>query len=152
MKFGNGNNCIFAFDMKRRITEIVKYLVVCLAFAVANKAADYCVVHDSDSHESASEIRLPETNLTKTEYSSFSMPENQCRIPRQSNFISSVRTCTQAHRNNHSNHSRQGFTLTKSGKSTNEYTTKLFLTSLMDFPSGMNESNHHLIGLRKLLI
>ncbi len=83
---------------------------------------------------------------------SFSVPETQCRVPRQSNVINPTRTLSQGKRNHPVNHSRHGFTLSKSGKSMNQYTTSLFSVSINRFPSGLAESSHHLIYLGKLII
>ncbi len=134
---------------------ILKLLIVCLALISAQKADDFLYPSDRDgfpSIQNDSEIRKPETGLIRTENSVFSMPESQCRIPRQTNFTNSLRTSGHAQRQNNAGQLRTGYTLVKSGKSMNEYTTSLFFRSILDFPSGMNESNHHLISLRKLII
>ncbi len=132
---------------------ILKYLVICLAVIFAQKADDLLFSdYNITINGRTSEIKTTETNLIMMDYSSFSAPEAQCRIPRQTNFTNSFRTPVQAHRHNTGNTSRNGFTLTKSGKSMNVYTTSLFLISIINFPSGMKEANHHLIGLRKLII
>ncbi len=138
---------------RKRVIGFIKYAVICLAFVFVNKADDIFVCESGHAaYEILSEIRKHESDLIKTENSKFSAPENQCRVPRQSNFTTSLRTAAQAHRNSQTNHSRNGFTLTKSGKSMNGYTTSLFIISILNFPSGMNETSHHLIGLRKLII
>ncbi len=132
---------------------ILRLVIVCLAVLFAQRADDLLSQDHMDALKvSESEIKNPETNLVKTENSSFSMPETRCRVPRQTNIAIPLRTFGQAHRHNISNHSRHGFTLTKSGKSMNEYTTSLFFRSLIDFPSGLAETNHHLISLGKLII
>ncbi len=130
---------------------ILKYLIVCLALICVNKADDF-LRHTDNVAETVSEIIPTESNHIKAENFSFSMPEAQCRIPRQTSVANSLRTFAQAHRLNPTNQSRSGFTLTKSGKSTNVDTTLSFLSSIITFPSGMNETNHHLISLRKLII
>ncbi len=132
--------------------SILKCFIVCLLCIAANKADDWLYRTDSRIGTINSEIRIPEANLISIENYSFSSPETQCRVPRQSNFTSTLRTFSQAQRNSSSNHSRHGFVLTKSGKSMNEYTTSLFFISILNFPSGLNEANHHLISLRKLII
>ncbi len=129
-------------------------LIVCLALSCFDKA-DYLPYADSDDSLCSilSEITTTDTNLIEAENLTFSVPETVCRVPRQTNFSNSLRTISQVQRQNSStNHARNGFILTKSGKSMNEYTTSLFLISILNFPSGMNETNHHLIGLRKLII
>lgn len=83
---------------------------------------------------------------------SFSAPETQCRVPRQTNVINPTRTVSQAKRSGSSDFSRHGFTLSKSGKSMNQYTTSLFFVSINRFPSGLAETGHHLIHLGKLII
>lgn len=83
---------------------------------------------------------------------SFSSPENECRVPRQTNVANTSRTSVQAKRNNQVNCPRNGFTLSKSGKSMNSYTTLLFFNSINRFPSGLAETSHHLINLGKLII
>ncbi len=134
--------------------RILKLIVVCLACISANKADDLLDKNISRDFDNGiiSTVSGDENNIIKTGYSSFSMPETQCRIPRQSNFSISLRTFGQAQRNNSTNSSRNGFTLMKSGKSMNEYSTSLFHTSILNFPSGMSESTHHLISLGKLII
>ena len=72
---------------------------------------------------------------------SFSAPETQC-----------TRTVSQAKRNGSSDFSGHGFTLSKSGKSMNQYTTSLFFVSINRFPSGLAETGHHMIHLGKLII
>ncbi len=132
---------------------VMKLLFVCLVMLTAGKADDllHCDARTSAA-EIISEIRNTETNLIRTENSAFSIPETQCRIPRQTNFTGTARTLVQAGRHNISSQGRNGFTMTKSGKSMNEYSTSLFFISILNFPSGLNESSHHLIRLRKLII
>ncbi len=132
---------------------VLKYVIVCLAFLYADKADDF-LFHASEHspEETVQEIIRTESVRTTAENFAFSMPEAQCRVPRQTNIANSLRTFAQAHRNGGINHSRSGFTLTKSGRSMNENTISSFIISIKNFPSGMAESSHHLIGLRKIII
>ncbi len=130
---------------------LVRILFVCLAVLLFSKTDElYSSIRIED--EVSSEILIPTDEYFQTENYSFSAPETQCRVPRNSNFSISLRTFAKAHRSNPSSQSRNGFTMVKSGKSTNEYTTSLFLISIFNFPSGLNESTHHLISLGKLII
>lgn len=78
--------------------------------------------------------------------------QTECRVPRQTNIANSFRTFSAHRRYNTTTYSGSGFTVTKVGKSMNTYSSSLFFSSLRLFPSGLNESSHHLINLRKLLI
>lgn len=82
----------------------------------------------------------------------FSTSETQCRVPRQSGYSSSTRSISNTRRPNTTHMPKTGFILTKSGKSMNSHTTSLFLNSISRFPSGMTETDHHFIGLGKLII
>ncbi len=110
------------------------------------------LVDKADVLPSASESSDFATVLIEAENFAFSMPEPSGQLPRQTNFTSSLRTFAQAGRQNQPHQNRHGFTMTKSGKSMNVYTTSLFFQSILNFPSGLNESSHHLISLRKLII
>ncbi len=134
-----------------RIIGFLKYMVVCLALVAFDKADD-ALMDSKTTAETASLLTVPEEDFIDTNIYSFSVPENQCRIPRNSNLTTSLRTFSSGQRQNTSNFARNGFTIVKNGKSMNEYTTNLFFVSLYNFPSGMNESSHRLIGLRKLII
>ncbi len=129
----------------------LKYMIICLAL-VAFEKADDSSVDSKMTEETASLITASAEDFIDTDVYSFSVPENQCRIPRNSNLTTSLRIFSSGQRQNSSNFARNGFTIIKNGKSMNEYTTNLFFVSLYNFPSGMNESSHHLIGLRKLII
>ncbi len=124
-----------------RIIRILKYLLVCLVFSVIDRADDSILSHIENR-----------TSYLSTENYSFSTPEPQCRLPRQTNFSNVLRTSGQSLRTNQTNSSRNGFILAKSGKSMNPYTTSLFFVSLIRFPSGLTETHHHLISLGKLTI
>lgn len=78
--------------------------------------------------------------------------QTECRVPRQTNIANSFRTFSANRRHHTTASSGNGFTMTKAGKSMNTYSSSLFFDSLRLFPSGFNESSHHLINLRKLLI
>ncbi len=146
------NICLYLQRMKRNfIINVLKFLVLSLVFVLISRTeADS--VQSNVSTDCGKEIRIPDEDVVRTGHSSFSMPEPQCRIPRQSNLANTLRVHSQAQRQNHTPQSRHGFTMTKSGKSMNEYSTSLFFISILDFPSGLNESSHHLIRLRKLII
>ncbi len=134
--------------------SILASLIICMSCLLNDNADlssssffndDHYVVNliDSDSRDA---------HHYQNENFSFSAPETQCRVPRQSNVINPTRTLSQGKRNNSVNHTRHGFTLSKSGKSMNQYTTSLFFVPINRFPSGLAESSHHLIYLGKLII
>ncbi len=129
-------------DMRfERIIRILKYILLCLAFIAIDKADDSAISHTANASYDFS-----------AENYSFSTPEPQCRLPRQTNFSNLLRASGQSVRSNHTNNCRNGFVLAKSGKSMNPYTTSLFFVSLIRFPSGLTEANHRLISLGKLII
>lgn len=125
--------------------SILAGLIICLSCILNDKADDVLVSYDY-GHNIGSHF------MDQDKRDFFSAPETQCRVPRQSNVINSTRTLTQAQRSNTTNISRHGFTLSKAGKSMNQYTTSLFFVSINRFPSGLAESSHHLIYLGKLII
>lgn len=134
--------------------SILASLLICLSFLLDDNADvssssfvndDHIVVNLTDSDSC-------DANHYQNGNFSFSASETQCRIPRQSNVINPTRTLSQGNRNHPVNHSRHGFTLSKSGKSMNQYTTSLFFVPINRFPSGLAESSHHLIYLGKLII
>ena len=146
-------NCKFAHEMKLKgKISILLCLIVSLSFMLGDKAD----VFSSDCSECSSEDLLyvdsSDDSGIRTGHFSFSTPETQCRVPRQSGVSNHTRTLSQAKRHNPTNLSRNGFTLSKSGKSMNSYTTSLFFTTLYKFPSGLAETSHHLIYLGKLII
>ncbi len=134
-----------------RIMGFIKYIIISLAVICIDKA-DFNNADEPVNANYVSEILDPYSYSIDSENYAFSSPKTRCRVPRQSNFTNTLRTSSQAQRQNTVNQSRNGFTLVKAGKSMNEYTTSLFLRSIINFPSGLSESNHHLIGLRKLII
>lgn len=123
--------------------SILASLIICLSFMLNDKA-DATSFIDLDNSS--------EVVLGNHDNYSFSVPETQCRVPRQSNVINPPRTVSQTKRNNSFHGFRHGFSISKSGKSMNSYTTSLFFVSLYRFPSGLAETSHHLIYLGKLLI
>ncbi len=134
-----------------RIISVLKYMIVCLAFIYMDKADEFhsaAFIEDADK----SEFTVPAEKHFHADNFAFSAPETQCRVPRQTSVTNTVRTITQASRNHSTTNSRNGFTLIKAGKSMNDYTTSLFFISKLNFPSGMDEADHHLISLGKLII
>ncbi len=141
-------------DFVRQL-RILKYLVICLScFLIADKADDLLYHEVAAAKPAESRITPSDGGRIDNEtYSfSFTVPEAQCRIPRQTSISYTLRTFAQAKRPNHVNTARHGFTMAKSGKSMNPYTTSLFFVSILNFPSGLTEPSHRLISLGKLII
>lgn len=131
--------------------SILASLIICLSCMLTDKADGTSF---SDSYGHNSEIFSdsdPVHHIQEDEFS-FSTPETQCRVPRQTNVVNTTRTASQAKRTGSTTFVGHGFTLSKSGKSMNPYTTSLFFASIIKFPSGLAESSHHLINLGKLII
>ncbi len=135
----------------RRNNWIVKCIVICLASACLCLADDFAVGKFQDK-EVISDITVSPSVCLGLTHSSFSATHLQCSIPCNFNFANSFRTSFQTQRQNGGGSAKKGFTMIKAGKSMNEYSTSLFRRSIVKFPSGMNEDNHHLIALRKLII
>ncbi len=132
--------------------RILKYLVICLAcFSVADKADDL-LSHQEENPVTVSRVTPVENYTDSGDFHSFTTPEAQCRIPRQTSISNTFRTFAQAKRLNHLNSARHGFIMEKPGKSMNQYTTSLFSVSILNFPSGLSETTHRLISLGKLII
>lgn len=135
--------------------RILKYLIICLSCCFMADKADDLLYHEAEylpSGSSVSEVLPVENRFNDADNYSFTAPETQCRIPRQTSISNTLRTFAQAKRPNHLNSTRHGFTMTKPGKSMNPYTTSLFLVSILNFPSGLSERTHRLISLGKLII
>ncbi len=144
--------CIFAAEMDCvRKFWILKYLAICLACLLADKADDL-LCHDTNVIMAESCIQLADSDCIDNSTYSFSSPDIPCRVPRQTNIANTVRTFTQAKRPNHPNMARHGFTLAKSGKSIKHCTKSLFSLSILNFPSGLTQTNHRLISLGRLII
>ena len=105
-----------------------------------------------DNESAVREMIDAKTFSDASDYSAFSSSETQCRVPRQTSYSNSTRNISNSRRTNSTSVPRNGFVLTKSGKSMNSYTTLLFQDSINRFPSGMTETDHHLISLGKLII
>lgn len=91
-------------------------------------------------------------NTVRSSDAILSLPQNECRIPRQTNIVNNLRNYSQAKRNNGISSIRTGFATTKSGKLMNPHATSLYFDSIRLFPSGLTETTHHLISLGKLII
>ncbi len=133
------------------LKKFLRLVVICLAFVCIDKAAG-SLSPDSDSHSAVSETLNTASHQFHPNSFAFSTAETQCRVPRNSNFANSLRPFAKTLRQNSTSQTRNGFALIKSGKSMNDYSTSLFIVSMLNFPSGMNESTHHLISLGKLII
>lgn len=131
--------------------SILASLIICLSCILTDKAEGISF-SDSYGHISAIFSDSDPVHHILTDEFSFSTPETQCRVPRQTNVVNTIRTASQAKRTGSSTFIGHGFTLSKSGKSMNPYTTSLFFASIIKFPSGLAESSHHLINLGKLII
>ncbi len=131
--------------------RLIRFIVICLASVFLCMADDFVNEKVCDE-DSVHEIISCSSFSGKCVDCSFSATVAQCSVPRNSTSANSLRTSIQSQRHNTGNSSRTGFTMVKAGKSMNEYSTSLFRKSIVTFPSGMNESNHHLISLGKLII
>lgn len=149
----NGMIFIFLSQMhflKRNI--IISVLFICL-IGIFCKTDDYTDKASVDYQ--LSEIAEAANNAYNALLSSeaiLSSPQNECRIPRQTNIVYSLRNYSQAKRNNGVTSFRTGFATTKPGKLMNPYATSLYFDSIRLFPSGLTEATHHLISLGKLII
>ncbi len=130
---------------------LVRCIIVCLASIVlcmADNSVRGKAVQDDAGHI----VQSSSSAFFDCNSYFLSVPAQRCSSSRNSTSTNSLRTSYQSPRQNTSNSTRTGFTIIKAGKSMNEYSTSLFRKSIVNFPSGMNESNHHLIALRKLII
>ncbi len=116
--------------------RLIRYIVICLA------AICLCMADDIERGN----VYVPYADC------SFSASDLQCGVPRNSTYTNTLGPSLQVQRQNTGNSGRTGFTIMKTGKSMNEYSTSLFHKSIIRFPSGMNETSRRLIGLGKLII
>ncbi len=130
---------------------LVKYIIICFVLVCMGKADD-SVCEGGFGDESVSEIISSSSFSGKSVNYSFTATSYQCSVPRNSNYTNSLRTSYQTQRHNSGGSAKRGFTMLKTGKSMNEYSTSLFHKSIANFPSGLNESSHRLIVLGKLII
>ena len=131
---------------------LIKIAFACLAVLLMNRT-DGFGASDLNGVKDSYELSVPhdEFDLSADNFT-FSVPETECRVPRQTNSFNSTRTFSQSQRNSNTSSCRTGFTLSKPGKFMNPYTTSLFFISIFKFPSGLSEATHHLISLGKLII
>ncbi len=142
-------------DFVRKFS-VLKYIVICLTCLSVAEKADDLLCPDVNVPEYQTTYHICGTDSDRNHFDvshySFTSPDAQCPVPRQSNIANTSRTLVQAKRPNLQNMARHGFILAKSGKSMNKYTTSLFFVSILNFPSGLTGSSHHLISLGKLII
>ena len=131
----------------------VQIIILTIVFFFGYSAIDNDHISNHTDLESAGLDISDVSSLSKTaDCYAFSSSETQCRVPRQTSYSSSTRSITNSRRSGPTNLPRNGFIMTKSGKSMNSYTTSLFFNSINRFPSGLTETDHHLISLGKLII
>ncbi len=135
----------------KNLNRMIKFMCVCLASVLLCMANES--VHDEIRGDGPS-AGIRTSVSYSSDYADFSFTSSavQCNAPRNTTSTNSLRTSYQTHRHNTGKSARTGFTMIKSGKSMNEYSTSLFYKSIVNFPSGMNENNHRLISLGKLII
>lgn len=134
----------------RRIIQIILLTIVFLSGSSV-RDNDLNVNH-VDNESAVHEMIDAGSFSNASDFSAFSSSETQCRVPRQTSYSNSTRNISNSRRSNSTSVPRNGFVLTKPGKSMNSYTTLLFQDSINRFPSGMTETDHHLISLGKLII
>ncbi len=147
-------------DFVRKFS-VLKYIVICLTCLSVAEKADDLLCPDANEPECRAiydaggavwEFQDSARSHFDADRYSFTLPDAQCPVPRQTNIANTSRTSAQAKRPNLQNIARHGFILAKPGKSMNQYTTSLFFVSILNFPSGLTEANHRLISLGKLII
>ncbi len=135
----------------KNVNWLIGVIVICLASIFS--------MHDNDSvHEEiyddvsfSGTVSSPSASIDCANFS-FTASMLQRSAPRNSISTNSFRTSFQTQRHSSNKSSRTGFTMIVAGKSMNEYSTLLFRKSIVNYPSGMNESTHRLISLGKLII
>ncbi len=129
---------------------ILAFIMICFVYLCLHKA-DNSASGNIPAKECKSEITTSSEGFETPAHTSFSLPEMRCRSSRSSSVRNTSRTVLQTSRQNATSHAKGGFTLKNSGKSLHNHTT-VFFSSLMAFPSGINETHHHLVRLRKFII
>ena len=126
-------------------------LIICLA-GIFYQTDSSDLSQDSDFDIASAVVSRDMSHSVSAHSYALTSSQTECRVPRQTNIVNSFRTFSANRRHNTTTSSGNGFTMTKAGKSMNTYSSSLFFDSLRLFPSGFNESSHHLINLRKLII
>ncbi len=127
----------------------LKYVIICLLCFAAHKADGWFL---QDNQEQKLDVPIAETVFDMVSESSFSAPEQGCRIPRQTRLINSLRTFSQANRSQSVNGSRYVNALARFNKTVTHYFIVIYHLSFERFPSGLSENRHRLISLGKLII
>ncbi len=135
----------------KNVNRLTWIMIVCLASVVLCMAADFVRGTINDENPDAGIMSSSSVSFDRVDFS-FTASVLQCAVPLNSFSANSLRTSFQSQRQNTTKTSRTGFTMVKAGKSMNEYSTLLFRKSIVNYPSGMNESSHRLISLGKLII
>ncbi len=130
---------------------LIRIMVICLAAVILCMANDFVreKIHDEVSISGTLTSSSSFVGCTEASFTAYAL---QCGVPQNSISANSLRTSCQTQRQNTNKTTRTGFTMIKAGKSMNESSALLFLKSIVDYPSGINESNHRLISLGKLII
>ncbi len=129
---------------------ILAFIMICFVYLCLHKA-DNSTSGNTPVKGFQSEITTSSEGFEAAAHTSFSLPEMRCRSSRNSSVRNTSRTVLQTLRQNATTHAKGGFTLKNSGKSLQNHTT-IFFSSLIAFPSGINETHHHLVCLRKFII
>ncbi len=135
----------------KSVNWLIGIIVICLASIFICAANDSVSEGPYDNGSFSGTVSSPSASVDCANVS-FTASALQRSAPRNSISTNSLRTSYQTQRQSSNKSSRTGFTMIVAGKSMNEYSTLLFLKSIVNYPSGMNGSNHRLISLGKLII
>ncbi len=119
--------------------SFLKYVLLCLLCLSVHRA-------EGRLFQNESERQQIENGL------SFSAPEQELMVPRQTSLTNTLRTFSQAGRSHSAGQSRIGTAITKGSKFVTQYSTVIYQLSLERFSSGLSENHHRLISLGKLII
>lgn len=131
--------------MKRKIL-IYSIIISCIMTLTQNTECRFS--GDSNIQEYSIFNTYDETVCPK-DYS-FCSTETEFSLPRPTNFTNIPRSLSVAKRT--LTRGNDSFCLLKDGKLLNKRSTTQYINNLNRFPSGLTESTHHLISLRKLVI
>ncbi len=143
-------NAIFAFVMRLlKKYSVLKYMIICLLCFIVHKADGWFL---QDNSAQKQDRPIADVVLDSVSESSFSAPEQECRIPRQTRLANTLRTFSQANRSCSANGSRSSNAFMKCDKTVIHCSVVIYQLSLKRFPSGISENHHRLISLGKLII
>ncbi len=139
-------NVIFAFVMRLlKKYSCMKCMIICLLCFAVHKA-DGWFLQDNPLQKQDNPIADVVPDVVSE--SSFSAPEQKCRIPRQARLAN----ISQANRSYSANGSRNYNAFIKCDKAAIHFFVVICQLSLERFPSGLSGNHHRLISLGKLII